>query len=60
VTACHSIRKANRVCSLNRSTVGYQTRPRTPGNREIRRLLITDSIGQVHAESRGTYGYRRV
>jgi len=60
VTAGHSIRKATRVCGVNRSTFGYRTRPRTPGNREIRRLLIADSIGQVHAESAGTYGYRWV
>jgi len=60
VTAGHSIRKATRVCGVNRSSFGCRTRPRTPGNREIRRLLIADSIGQVHAESRGTYGYRRV
>jgi len=60
VTAGHSIRKATRVCGLNRSTFGYRTRPSTPGNREIRRLLLADSISQIHADSRGTYGYRRV
>jgi len=44
VTAGHSIRKATKGAGqVNRSTFGYRTRPRTPGNREIRRLLLTDS-----------------
>jgi len=60
VTAGHSIRKATRVCGVNRSTFGYRTRPKPPGNLEIRRLLVADVIGQIHQESRGTYGYRRV
>jgi len=60
VTAGYSVRKATIACGVNRSTFGYRTRPRPPGNREIRRLLIADAIGQVHEESRGTYGYRRV
>jgi len=60
VTAGHSIRKATRVCGVNRSTFGYRTRPKPPSNLSIRRLLIADVIGQIHQESRGTYGYRRV
>ena len=60
MTAGHSIRKATRVCGVNRSTFGYRTRPKPPGNLEIRRLLVADVIGQIHQESRGTYGYRRV
>ncbi len=55
-----SIRKATRVCGVNRSTFDYRTRPKPPGNRELRRLLVADVIGQVHEASRGTYGYRRV
>ena len=45
---------------MNRSTFGYRTRPKPPSNREIRRLFVADAIGQVHENSRGTYGYRRV
>ena len=45
---------------MNRSTFGYRTRPKPPGAREIRRLLVADAIGHVHENSRGTYGYRRV
>jgi len=60
VTAGYSIRKATRACGVNRSTFGYRTRPKPPGNREIRRLLVADAIGQVHEASRGTYGDRRV
>lgn len=26
----------------------------------IRRLLLTDAIGEIHGESRGIHGYRRV
>jgi len=60
VTSGHSIKKATKVCGVNRSTFGYRNRPRTPCNTEIRRMVLTDSICQVHAESRGTHGYRRV
>lgn len=56
----HSIRSATTVSGVNRSTFGYRTRPKPPGNREIRRLVVADAIGQVHEGSRGTYGYRRV
>jgi transposase InsO family protein len=60
VTARYSIRDSTPVSGVNRSTFGYRTRPKSPGNREIRRLLVADAIGQIHEESRGTYGYRRV
>ena len=43
---------------MNSSTFGYRTRPKPPGNREIRRLLVADAIGQAHEDSRCTYGYR--
>lgn len=33
---------------------------KTSANREIRRLLVAGVIGQLHEESRGTYGYRSV
>ena len=29
-------------------------------DRAIRRLLLTDAVGKIDGESRGTYGYRRV
>ena len=45
---------------MNRSTFGYRTRPKPPSNREIRRLLVADAIGQLHEGSLGKYGYRRV
>jgi hypothetical protein len=45
---------------VNHFTFAYRTRPRVPGSREIRRMLLTDSISQVHADSRDTNGYRRV
>jgi putative transposase len=48
------------ACGVNRSTFGYRTRPKPPGNRDIRRFLVADAIGLVHEDSRGTYGYRRV
>lgn len=60
MTASDPLRKATRACGANRSTFGSWTHPKPPGNREIRRVLISDAIGQVHGDSRGTYGYRRV
>ncbi len=33
---------------------------RPPTDRAIRRLLLSDAIAAVHAQSRGVYGYRRV
>ena len=60
MTAGYSIRASTQVSGVNRSTFGYRTRPKPPSNLSIRRLLIADVIGQIHQESRGTYGYRRV
>lgn len=34
--------------------------PLTTTDRAIRRLLLSNAIVTVHAESRGVYGYRRV
>jgi transposase InsO family protein len=31
-----------------------------PSDREIRRLLLADAIGEIHARSRGTYGMLRI
>jgi len=33
---------------------------RPPTDRAIRRLLLSDAVAAVHAQSRGVYGYRRV
>jgi len=35
-------------------------KPSAPTDRAIRRLLLTDAVGKIHGDSRGTYGYRRV
>ncbi len=55
----HSERAACRLIGLNRSSFRSQkTRP--PSDQEIRRLLLTDVIKEVHFASRGTYGKRRM
>lgn len=38
----------------------YDNKHRGPSDREIRRLLLSDVIGEVHASSRATYGRLRV
>jgi hypothetical protein len=38
----------------------YEWRGRPPSARAIRHAWLTGLIGQVHADSRGTYGSRRV
>ena len=35
-------------------------KPSPPTDRAIRRLLLTDAVGKIHVDSRGTHGYRRV
>ena len=47
-------------CILNRSTFYQGIKPSAPTDRAIRRLLLTDAVGKIHGDSRGTYGYRRV
>ena len=37
-----------------------RVKPSPPTDRAIRRLLLSDAVGKIHADSRGTYGYRRV
>ncbi len=44
---------------MNRSTLRLQ-QTRHPSNRDIRRLLLTDTITELHVASRGTYGMRRI
>ena len=55
----YSIRQATRAAGVSRSTFAHRTRVRPPTDRAIRRLLLTDTIATVHAQSRGVYGYRR-
>jgi putative transposase len=55
----YSERFACRLVGVGRSTFRYEkTRP--PSKLEIRRVLLTDVIAEIHAASRGTYGVRRV
>lgn len=56
----HSICSATRVSGENRPAFGYRMGPKPAGNREIRRLLVADAIGQGNNDPRGTYGYRMV
>jgi putative transposase len=44
---------------LDRSTY-YDIKFRKPTDREIRHLLLTDAIADIHARSRGTYGRLRI
>jgi len=55
----YSEREACRLVGMQRSTYRHQQhRPVT--NSEVRRILLADTISRVHAESRSTYGYRRL
>jgi putative transposase len=47
------------VTGLSRSTY-YDIKFRQPSDREIRHLLLSDAIAEIHARSRGTYGVLRV
>jgi len=55
----YSERTACRVVGLNRSTF-YSNKHHVPSDGEIRQLLLSDVIAQVHAQSRQTCGKRRV
>jgi transposase InsO family protein len=44
---------------LQRS-VYYEHKYHVPSDREIRRLLLTDLIADIHQRSRGTYGMLRI
>jgi len=41
-------------------SVYYEYKFHVPSDREIRRLLLSDLIADIHARSRGTYGILRV
>ena len=55
----HSARSACRITGLARSLLQYYGR-RTVPDRQIRRLIVADTITEIHQRSRGTYGRRRV
>ncbi len=44
---------------MNRSTYRHQ-RTKHPSNRDVRRILLGDTIKELHAASRSTYGVRRM
>jgi len=55
----HSARSACRITGLARSLLQYYRRRPVP-DRQIRRLIVADTISEIHQRSRGTYGRRRV
>jgi|SRR5271163_694 len=55
----HSARSACRIIGLARSLLQYHRRRPVP-NREIRRLIVADTITEIHQRSRATYGGRRI
>ncbi len=52
------IQVATRVLDVSNSGY-YLLRSRGPSQREVRHALLTDVIGEVQVDSRGTYRYRR-
>ena len=55
----HSARSACRITGLARSLLQYYRRRPVP-DREIRRLIVADTITEIHQRSRSTYGGRRI
>jgi putative transposase len=55
----HSPRSACRITGLARSLLQYYRRRPVP-DRQIRRVIVVDTISEIHQRSRGTYGRRRV
>ncbi|WP_408014089.1 IS3 family transposase [Saccharopolyspora elongata] len=54
-----SVQVACRVLDLSESGY-YEWRNRPPSARTLRHAWLTDLIRKIHADSRGTYGARRV
>jgi transposase InsO family protein len=44
---------------MNRSTL-HDQKTRHPSDRDVRRMLLADTITELHVASRGTYGMRRI
>jgi putative transposase len=55
----NSARSACRITGLARSNLQYHRRRPVP-DREIRRLIVADTITEIHQRSRGTYGGHRI
>ncbi|MGO9342310.1 MAG: IS3 family transposase [Acidimicrobiales bacterium] len=55
----YSERRACRVLGLAHTTY-YEHKFHVPSDREIRRLLLTPLIADIHQRSRGTYGMLRI
>lgn len=55
----YSERLACQTVGLSRSTYN-KIKHRLPSNSEIRRVVLTDLIADIHARSRGTYGMLRI
>ena len=55
----HRVQLACRVLVVSESGF-YAQRSRPPSARAVRHAALTELIGRVHADSRGTYGARRV
>lgn len=55
----HSARSACRITGLARWLLQYYRRRPVP-DREMRRLIVADTIAEIHQRSRGTDGRRRI
>ncbi|MBG6219113.1 transposase InsO family protein, partial [Arthrobacter sp. CAN_A6] len=55
----HPVQVACRVLGVSEAGF-YEHRNRPPSERGVRHAMLTDLIGQIHVESRGIYGARRV
>lgn len=55
----YSARSACRITGLARSLLQYHRRRPTP-DREVRRLIVADTITEIYQRSRGTYGRKRI
>jgi putative transposase len=55
----HAVQVACRVLGVSEAGF-YEHRNRAPSERGVRHAMLTDLISQIHTESRGTYGARRV
>jgi hypothetical protein len=55
----YDVKRCCRILGVPPSSYfGWRSRP--PSGRELRREWLRGLIGQIHADSRGVYGYRRV
>ena len=55
----HAIERSCRIVGVSHNGF-YMWRNRPPSERAIRHAWLLDQITEIHAASRGTYGYRRV